>query len=189
MSILFHASNAEGIKVLEPRVSNHGTPLVYFSEKRENVLPYLSNAVEKYCRETNFAYNGIFSKWGPYGFDGDGILHIEEYYPNALEDTYSGVRAYIYTAEKAEDFSALSTVPFAFTAQRPVEVLSCEVVPDAYAAVLEAEEKGLIRISRYEALSEKKLSRIRKTMLEEYADSATHPEYRHFIEGKFGGIL
>lgn len=48
---LFHASQTPGIRVLEPRVSNHGKPLIYFSDCRENTLVYLSNAVEKFCRE------------------------------------------------------------------------------------------------------------------------------------------
>ena len=52
--ILYHASQTKGLTVLEPRVSNHGVPRVYFSEKRENVLVYLSNAIEKFCRETGF---------------------------------------------------------------------------------------------------------------------------------------
>lgn len=43
----YHASQTAGIETLEPRVSNHGTPMVYFSSRRENVLPYLSNAIEK----------------------------------------------------------------------------------------------------------------------------------------------
>ena len=42
----FHASSVKGIKVLTPCVSNHNVSLIYFSKKRENVLVYLSNAVE-----------------------------------------------------------------------------------------------------------------------------------------------
>ena len=45
--MFYHASQIEGITTLEPRVSNHDIPLVYFSTKRENVLVYLSNAIEK----------------------------------------------------------------------------------------------------------------------------------------------
>ena len=48
----FHASPIEGIKILKPQISEHGVPLIYFSKKRENVLVYLSNAIEKYCKET-----------------------------------------------------------------------------------------------------------------------------------------
>lgn len=81
----YHASAVKDIKELEPRISNHGIPLIYFSKKRENVLVYLSNAIEKYCKETNFSYDGIWQKWAAYGFNQDGRQRIEEYYPNALE--------------------------------------------------------------------------------------------------------
>ena len=43
----FHASQIGKIKTIEPRITNHNIPLIYFSDKRENVLVYLSNAVEK----------------------------------------------------------------------------------------------------------------------------------------------
>ena len=91
----YHASPFGGITQLKPRVSNHGIPLVYFSKKRENVLVYLSNAVEKYCKETGFLYEGIYQKWGPYGFIRDGRQRLEEYYPNALISTYQGGSGYI----------------------------------------------------------------------------------------------
>ena len=48
--LCYHASPIADITTLEPRISNHGSPLVYVSQKRENVLVYLSNAVEKFCR-------------------------------------------------------------------------------------------------------------------------------------------
>lgn len=102
-----------------------------------NVLIYLSNAVEKYCKETGFAYSGKWSKWGPYGFNEDGTQRIEEYYP------------------------------------------------DAYETILEAEEKGLITILRYENNSRAQLDWIERTIKEEYEKAADHPEYRHFFKGKF----
>ena len=55
----YHASPIKGIKVLEPRISNHNIPLVYFSTKRENTFVYLSNAVEKLCKEKGFIYEGV----------------------------------------------------------------------------------------------------------------------------------
>ena len=92
--MLYHASPIGGLTELRPHISNHGIPLLYFSQKRENTFVYLSNAVEKYCRETGFAYNGPWKKWGPYGFTDDGRQRLEEYYPNALEETYRGVPRY-----------------------------------------------------------------------------------------------
>ena len=54
--MLYHASSVEGIEVLQPRIADNGMPLIYFSRKRENVLVYLVNAVERYCRETGFVH-------------------------------------------------------------------------------------------------------------------------------------
>ena len=96
--MFYHASQVKDIKILEPRISNHNIPLIYFSLKRENVLVYLSNAIEKYCKETGFIHDAKWHKWASYGFESDGTLRIDEYYPNALIDTYKGVSGYGYSA-------------------------------------------------------------------------------------------
>ena len=181
----YHASPVRGIKVLEPRVSNHGVPLIYFSKKWENVLVYLSNAVEKYCKETDFAYCGPWEKWGPYGFNPDGTQRIEEYYPNALADTYQGVSGYIYSAETITDSGFSLQIPDAAASSQPVTVTRCEFIPDAYEAILAAEREGLITILRYEDSSPAQLEWNFRTIREEYEAAADHPDYRHFIEGKF----
>ena len=181
----YHASPVRGIKVLEPRISNHGVPLIYFSKKRENVLVYLSNAVEKYCKETGFAYRGPWKKWGPYGFNPDGTQRIEEYYPNALADTYRGVSGYIYSAETITDSGFSLRIPDAAGSSQPVTVTRCEFIPDAYEAILAAEREGLITILRYEDSSPAQLEWNARTIREEYEAAADHPDYRHFIEGKF----
>ena len=182
--MLYHASPIGGLTVLTPHISNHGRPLVYFSKKRENVLVYLSNAVEKYCRDTGFVHTGRWEKWGPYGFDSDGVQRLEEYYPNALEETYSGVSGYIYRAKPVNP-SPISDVPFAVTSEEAAAVVSCEFVPDAYAAILRAEREGLLRILRYVQTGEPFRTWVLKTMQEEYKNAAEQPDYRHFIKGKF----
>ncbi|SFQ37853.1 hypothetical protein SAMN04487928_13932 [Butyrivibrio proteoclasticus] len=185
----YHASPVEGIKQLEPRVSDHHIPLVYFSTKRENTLVYLSNAIEKYCKETGFVYDGIWKKWGPYGFPKDGIQQLQEYYPNALEKTYKGVSGYIYSAESITDSGFEIKISNAASSNAPVKVVGTEFVPDAYDAILEAEEKGLIAIMRYEEMPEKMRKWIRRTILQEYEENADHPEYLHFLKGNFSDIL
>ena len=185
----YHASPIGGITQLEPRISNHGIPLVYFSRKRENVLVYLSNAIEKYCMETGFRYDGIYQKWGPYGFNKGGRLQLEEYYPNALGSTYKGVSGYIYNAETITDSGFAVQIPDAATSSIPVKVLNSEYVPDAYEAILQAEREGLITIFRYEELSGKAHEWIEKTIKDEYEGAAGHPEYRHFLKGHFPNII
>lgn len=185
----FHASPTPNIKVLEPRISNHRIPLIYFSSKRENVLIYLSNAIEKYCKETSFKFDGQWQKWGPYGFNKDGTQRIEEYYPNALEMTYKGVSGYIYSAAEICDSGFEPRISDAATSSLPVQVTNVEFVPDAYEAILQAEGDGLITILRYEDMSEKMLEWNRRTIREQYASASDHPEYRHFLLGNFSGLL
>ena len=187
--MFYHASSTGNIRRLEPRISNHGIPLIYFSKKRENVLVYLSNAVEKYCRETGFSYSGRWEKWGPYGFGKNGIQRLEEYYPDALEKTYKGVSGFIYRAETISDPGFELQIPDAAASSLPVEVSGAEFVPDAYDAILDAERKGLITILRYEEMSEEMREWNRRTIQEEYDRAGGHPEYRHFLAGNFPDIL
>ena len=187
--MFFHASPIGGIQQLEPRVSNHNIPLIYFSKKKVNTLVYLSNAIEKHCKDTGFEYHGVWQKWGPYGFDKDGILRLEEYYPNALEETYKGVSGYIYQADSIIDSGFEVQIPDAATSSEPVTVSGVEFVPDAYEAILQAEQDGLIRILRYEDAPDDMKKWLRKVIPEEYANAAEHPEYRYFLERKMGIYL
>lgn len=183
----FHASQAPDIRVLEPRTSNHGVPRVYLSTKWENVLPYLSNAVEKYCRETGFPQNGPWTKWGSYGFL-EGKICLDEYYPDALTDTYQGVSGYIYMAEEVPGGEAQQDIPGAIVTEKPVPVSGCEFVPDALKAILDAEKSGQILIRRYQDLPEKMLRWIRESIKAEYMEEDATPAYRHFLQGKFPEI-
>ena len=180
----YHASPIGDIKQLEPRVSNHNIPLIYCSKKRENTLVYLSNAIEKYCRDTGFEYQGIWQKWGAYGFDPDGVQRLEEYYPNALEETYKGVSGYIYRADAIVKAAFDVQIPDAATSSRPVTVAGVEFVPDAYDAILTAEKNGLIRILRYESAPDAMKKWLRKIVPEEHKNAVDHPEYRYFLENK-----
>ena len=184
----YHASPIADLKSLEPRVSNHGVPLVYLSKKRENVLVYLSNAVERYCKDTGFQYDGQWHKWGPYGFDKDGRLRLEEYYPDALKSAYKGVSGYIYSVESITDSGYELGIPDAATSSEAVSVSGTEFVPDAYETILEAEKKGVICITRYQEMTEKKKEWLKRVIAEEYAQAEDHPEYRHFLRDKFPGI-
>ncbi len=181
----YHASQVKNIKVLEPRISNHGEPLVYFSDKRENVLVYLSNAIEKYCKDTNYDYDGIYKKWGPYSFTKDGRLQMEEYYPNATYETYKGVCAYIYHIKDVPDIEPLSDIPHAYKTKTSTLVDSVEYIPDAYDEIMKEVEKGNILLTKYNEFINKKKDWLEKTILKEYEESANHPEYRYFLKSKF----
>ena len=117
-------------------------------------MVYLSNAIQKYCTEQGFEHSGIWQKWAAYGFDSDGIQRIEEYYPDALMDTYKGVRGYIYFAETVEDSGFQTQIPGAVTSEKPVVVSGCEYVEDAYdEAVAAAEEVHPWYVNEYKSFA------------------------------------
>lgn len=181
----YHASQVKDIKILEPRISNHNVNLIYFSLKRENVLVYLSNAIEKYCKETGFSHSGKWHKWASYGFESDGTLIIDEYYPNALIDTYKGVSGYIYSAENVSVNEDRINISSAVTTSEPVVVENVEFIEDAYDEIIRAAETGLIKIRRYEEQSDKMLKWIEKTIRDEYKNAENEADYRHFLKAKF----
>lgn len=188
----FHASQIGKIKTLEPRISNHNIPLIYFSDKRENVLVYLSNAVEKVCKEGRFTFDGLWYKWGSYGFEKDGRLRFEEYYPNALEDTYKGIGGYIYSCIKIDPYPKLDIkIPNNFITAQKTTVDNCEFIPDAYNEMINAEANGLITILRYnEFISNiKRREWLKKTIIDEYRNNSAHPDYRFFLESRFSAII
>ena len=181
--MFYHASQTPGITTLEPRISNEGVPRIYFSDKRENVLVYLSNAVEKTCKEEGFAHTGKWQKWASYGFSENGLLRFSEYYENALEDTYAGVSAYIYAIGDAADVKPFEKIRNCFYAETPQKVIACEFVPDALEALLKAEREGKIEIQRYGELSDRARDWLYRTTFDEYRGAA--PDYRYFLERKF----
>ena len=185
----YHASSIKDLSTLEPHISNHNIPLVYLSKKRENVLIYLSNAIQKYCIEQGVEYSGVWQKWASYGFDKDGVQRIEEYYSNALIDTYKGVNGYIYFADMVEDSGFQTQIPDAVTSEKPVVVTGCEYIDDAYEAIITAEKEGLVRISCYNELSLQMKKWLKDAIIKEYEQAAEHPEYRFFLEAKFGDLL
>lgn len=82
-------------------------------------------------------------------------------------------------------------IPNAYVSSQKTAVDACEFVPDAYEAILEAEREDLITILRYDEFiaNEKRREWLRKITVEEYEDNAAHPEYRFFLEARFGDML
>ena len=102
-----------------------------------------------------------------------------------MEETYKGVSGYIYYTEKIPNPQENIQISNAVTTSECVAVEGCEYIPDAYEAIMEATKQGLIKLQRYEEMSEQKLAWIERTVKQEYEDAFEHPEYRHFLKGKF----
>lgn len=181
--ILYHPSGVGNLKTLKPSVSNHNKSLVYFSSKKENVAVYLSNAVERFCKETGFYIDGKCYKWASYGFDREGIINLEEYYSNATEETYKGVSGFIYTVD-TKYAQLQQDIPFGYVSQNEVPVLTCQFIPDAYEHIMDLVNQGIIRIRRYNDMNDKMRNWLVTTIRKELASNI--PEhYRYFLMSKF----
>lgn len=114
---------------------------------------------------------------------------MEEYYPNAFIETYKGVSGYIYSVETINNSGDNICIPYAATSREAVKVSECEFVEDAYEEIIKAEASELIRVKRFEQMNEDKQKWIANIMKQEYENAIDHPEYRYFIENKFGKIF
>ena len=188
MKLLYHASPVPNLTELTPHVSNHGKPLVYLSDRRESVLVYLSNPVERHYKRTGFPHEGPFYKFASYGFSPEGLPVLEEYYPEAFADTFAGIPGWIYRAESG-DCTPFEGIPGAFVSETPVKVAGREFVPDAYEAILQAEKEGLVLLRRYQSHSPEKLRWIGDMVKKEYQNAAKYPNYQDFLQAKFPHLL
>ena len=180
----YHASSVEGLKVLKPHISNHGKSLVYFSSKRENILVYLSNAVEKHIKDKYNRPLNKYTKWASYGITTDGRVRVEEYYPNATVETFKGVSGYIYSVNQLDDAKPLKGIQDVYVTQDEVLIDGCEYIADAYEELLKAEQEGKIVIERFETITEQKQKWIEKSILNEY-DNTDNDDYKEFLLDKF----
>lgn len=184
--ILYHASKVANIEYLDPSMSADGNGLIYFSSKRENVMVYLVNAVEKcWIKHGNKPLNG-YSKWAPYGFSKDGRFYFDEYYKNALEEVYKGECGYIYSVDVDEkSVNAFSKIPNAYTCDKTVKVNSVEYISDAYEEFLRSIECGDILLSKYDENNVKAIEWIKKQIINEYNNKGIKDDYKLFLESTF----
>lgn len=182
--MFYHASNKKDLKILKPHVSMHGKSWVYFSTKIENVLVYLSNAVEKHIQQKHNRPLKQYQKWASYGITSDGRVRIEEYYQNATEDTFKGVSGYIYMASEVKNSEPLRGIKDVFVTKDQTKVDGCLFIKDAYEELLKAEKEGKIEIERFEKLTEKKKAVIEGMILKEYANT-NNQDYKEFLIDKF----
>lgn len=116
-------------------------------------------------------------------------MRIEEYYPNATVDTYKGVSGYIYSVANIDSYKNQEDVPYAVITDCAVSVTSCEYIPDAYEAIIDAIENGKIILKKYHDNNEKMLKWIEDAIKSDYKKASDHPEYREFLKAKFDFIL
>lgn len=141
----YHCSPVAGLQVLRAgKPKNFGKPAaVYMTTLFPMALMYSI---------TNYEYT--------YGYTKEGQIHLDEYFPNALEILYRGKAASLYLC----DPGAVETtkIPNEAVSYQDVPVLEETVIPDALEALLEQERLGALVIRRYHELPQKMLDWICK---------------------------
>lgn len=176
---LYHGSNIGDIKVLEPRQADHDRPYVYMTTIDVVAAFYLCNAVEK-------PYY-----WFPYGFDKDSDIPVyHELYPDALRQVSEGISGYIYEVE-ADDSQVIpfKNIPCARLATKPIEVVRCTGIENAYELFLEYIRQGKMRLGRFEDKTEQQLNWWYSALVDymKEKDMVKNPDcsYAVFVKDKF----
>ena len=176
----YHGSMIKGLTQLQPHLpvgAHSQKPLVYLTTSHQLALHYIWDTER------------LGVKMPMLDIRKDGTFVFQEMFSGALEYFYKGVSGYIYSAENVTSAESMKDIPFAATSTEPVSVDACEYVPDAYEALKEAADKGLIVIKKYSENSEKMMAWIERCIKEQYKIASEIPDYKIFLEGKFKNIL
>ena len=136
--ILYHASPVKGLRELRPSVTK------YFGKPKQVCLTA--------CLPMALLY-GVRHFEYPYGYTREGRIYYEEYFPNALRAVYGGKSASLYRCLWREDMET-TAIPNEYVTPSPVPVLEEIPIPDVYAALLEQEGLGALKIVRWADMSE-----------------------------------
>lgn len=131
----YHCSPAAGITALEPRTpEGFGKPAgVYLTTSLPMALMY-----------------GIRNYEYSYGYTREGQIHLDEYFPDALETLYRGRSASLYLC--APESAEPGRIPNEAVSGKTVPVIREIVIPDVCEALLEQERLGALIIRRYPEL-------------------------------------
>ncbi len=133
--MLYHVSPTKGIKILEPKTSTHKKPYVYAIENKVTGVLFG-------VRQDDFDF--IIST------DEKGTPDVYECYPDAMFIKYSGRSCYVYEVEEDGFLRGMTSWEPELVCETAVPVVSETEIPDAYAFLLEEEQKGGIVLHRYE---------------------------------------
>jgi len=146
----YHCSPTAGLTVLEPRKPT------FFEKPARVYLTTLLPMALMYSVQ-NYEYT--------YGYTKEGQIHLDEYFPNALETLYRGKSASLYLCDP--ESTEATQIPNEAISESAVPVISETDIPDACEALLEQERLGTLVIRRYHELPEEMLNWIRKVEAEE----------------------
>ena len=178
---LYHGSPLPNLSVLKPSLSAHSRALVYLTDIPELAAIYAHNPLAP----PNYFFSYYLR---------DGALHYDEYFPNQLEEFYSGREGYIYSADlDPTAFDHPDKMPWIYMSEAPVAPTDCRHIPDLRVELLDRERDGRLTIHRYASHSEKYLATIRRLIAQEIADRRLRDrpddEYAAFLRAHFPDLF
>lgn len=134
MEILYHVSPTPGLTVLTPHASSHGKSYVY-------AIDDLTTGLLFGAKKDDFDF--LLSTGG------DGIPDVYECYPSAFQQVYEGKNCSVYEVSGDTFQRGMTSWEPELVSESAVPVLREALVPDLYAALLEQEKQGSLRIHPY----------------------------------------
>ncbi|WP_148410304.1 hypothetical protein [Murimonas intestini] len=179
--ILYHGSNTSSLNTLKPQQADHDRPYIYMTTIKIVAGFYLINAVER-------PYY-----WFPYGFEKDGTVHYQEWYPNALKEAAEGKTGYIYTIDaKEEDVLPFKNIPCAKLGTAPMSVIDCITIPDCYQWLMEQEKSGAFILKKYKDKTPEQFKFLQRQLLDYLSEKNMKENptcsYAKFVQAKFPAI-
>jgi len=185
----YHGSKVSGVHELQPNYSLHGEKFVYLTTNRAVALVYTVNAIERHYELNNLVKPKEFQPWYSYGFDKDKLPIFDEYYPNAVIETYKGKSGYIYSCEEPKESTNPTNIHCAVVTKKPIKVIKEEFIKDIYEEILKLEKQGLCKIRKYEEASKSYLNHIESYIKEDIKkydlENDLTNNYGVFLRAKF----
>jgi GrpB-like predicted nucleotidyltransferase (UPF0157 family) len=133
MRSVYHASRAQGLTVIEPRISTHGETWVYAAERPEISAMFLGTPSDL------LVASGLQN----------GMPHIAERLKGGLERAYKNQQGSIYTLDGTDFHTGRTSFLSELVCDHACPVLAEEQVGDALEHLLQLEAQGKIEIYRY----------------------------------------
>lgn len=132
--MLYHASSAKGLNILEPHISTHKKAYVYAVKNAVTAVIFGARS-----DDFDFIIN-----------EKDGIPVIYECYPCAFQKVYKGKDCSLYEVSDEGFLSGMTTWEAEYVCENSVTVVSETVITDIYSYLLECADKGELTIHFYE---------------------------------------
>lgn len=132
---LYHGTNIDKLTTLNPCISNHEKPYVYFTDCFNLAVMYA-------------AKNHINTYWFK-----DGVLHYDEYFENQFKVLHNEKSGTIYGFDGT--LQRLDKMPWVYLSETPVDVRPVLHIDNVYEYLTKLVEQGKIILHSFDSFSDK----------------------------------